>query len=76
MGIKTFRPKTHSLRFKTVIDYKQEITTEEPEYYLRVRNSHLQRPMERLTILITLDFLSIENPVCVSKGSSTQKDLL
>src|SRR3989475_8471375 len=29
MGIKTFRPKTHSLRFKTVIDYKQEITTEE-----------------------------------------------
>src|SRR5213080_5267549 len=30
MGIKTFRPKTHSLRFKTVIDYKQEITTDEP----------------------------------------------
>src|SRR5256885_11570008 len=30
MGIKTFRPKTHSLRFKTVIDYKQEITTAEP----------------------------------------------
>src|SRR5207302_3126004 len=30
MGIETFRPKTHSLRFKTVIDYKQEITTDEP----------------------------------------------
>src|ERR1041385_6526782 len=30
MAIKTFRPKTHSLRFKTVIDYKQEITTDEP----------------------------------------------
>ena len=30
MGIKTFRPKTHSLRFKTVIDYKQELTTDEP----------------------------------------------
>src|SRR5438552_15155476 len=30
MAIKTFRPKTHSLRFKTVIDYKQQITTDEP----------------------------------------------
>src|SRR5213593_3146573 len=30
MAIKTFRPKTASLRFKTVIDYKQEITTDEP----------------------------------------------
>ena len=30
MGIKTFRPKTHSLRFKTVLDYKQELTTDEP----------------------------------------------
>ena len=30
MGIKTFRPKTHSLRFKTVIDYKQDLTTDEP----------------------------------------------
>jgi large subunit ribosomal protein L2 len=30
MGMKTFRPTTHSLRFKTVIDYKQEITTDEP----------------------------------------------
>jgi len=30
MGIKTFRPKTHSLRFKTVLDYKQELTTDKP----------------------------------------------
>ena len=30
MAIKTFRPKTHSLRFKTVIDYKQELTTDQP----------------------------------------------
>jgi large subunit ribosomal protein L2 len=30
MAIKSFRPKTHSLRFKTVIDYKQDITTDEP----------------------------------------------
>jgi large subunit ribosomal protein L2 len=30
MAIKTFRPKTHSLRFKTVLDYKQELTTDEP----------------------------------------------
>jgi ribosomal protein L2 len=30
MAIKTFRPKTHSLRFKTVIDYKQDLTTDEP----------------------------------------------
>src|SRR5215475_9851315 len=30
MAIKTFRPKTHSLRFKTVIDYKQVLTTDEP----------------------------------------------
>src|SRR2546426_9793695 len=30
MGIKTFKPKTHSLRFKTVIDYKAEVTTDEP----------------------------------------------
>ncbi len=30
MGIKTFRPKTHSLRYKTVLDYKQELTTDEP----------------------------------------------
>src|SRR5437867_11977371 len=30
MGIKTFRPKTHSLRFKTVIDYKEDLTTDEP----------------------------------------------
>jgi large subunit ribosomal protein L2 len=30
MGIKTFRPKTHSLRFKTVLDYKLELTTDKP----------------------------------------------
>src|SRR5678815_1510308 len=30
MAIKSFRPKTHSLRFKTVLDYKQELTTDEP----------------------------------------------
>jgi large subunit ribosomal protein L2 len=30
MGIKTFRPKTHSLRFKTVLDYKQDLTTDTP----------------------------------------------
>jgi large subunit ribosomal protein L2 len=30
MGIKTFRPKTHSLRYKTVLDYKQELTTDQP----------------------------------------------
>src|SRR5215470_6906383 len=30
MGIKTFRPKTHSLRFKTVLDYSQELTTDQP----------------------------------------------
>src|SRR5205814_1886393 len=30
MAIKSFRPKTHSLRFKTVIDYKQDLTTDEP----------------------------------------------
>src|SRR5438067_10015122 len=30
MAIKTFRPTTHSLRFKTVIDYKQDLTTDEP----------------------------------------------
>src|SRR4029453_10398709 len=30
MAIKIFRPKTHSLRFKTVLDYKQELTTDEP----------------------------------------------
>ena len=30
MAIKTFRPKTHSLRFKTVIDYKQDLTTDQP----------------------------------------------
>ena len=30
MGIKTFRPTTHSLRFKTVIDYKQDPPTDEP----------------------------------------------
>src|SRR5437899_3587501 len=30
MAIKTFRPKTASLRFKTVIDYKQEIPTYAP----------------------------------------------
>ena len=30
MGIKSFRPTTHSLRFKTVIDYKSELTTDEP----------------------------------------------
>jgi len=30
MAIKTFRPKTHSLRFKTVLDYSQEITTDTP----------------------------------------------
>jgi large subunit ribosomal protein L2 len=30
MGIKTFRPKTHSLRYKTILDYKQELTTDQP----------------------------------------------
>ena len=30
MGIKSFRPKTPSLRYKTVIDYSQELTTDEP----------------------------------------------
>jgi large subunit ribosomal protein L2 len=30
MAIKSFRPITHSLRFKTVLDYKQELTTDEP----------------------------------------------
>jgi large subunit ribosomal protein L2 len=30
MGIKTFRPKTHSLRFKTVLEYKDELTTDQP----------------------------------------------
>ena len=30
MAIKSFRPTTHSLRFKTVLDYKQELTTDEP----------------------------------------------
>src|SRR5436305_14690640 len=29
MAITTFRPITHSLRFKTVIDYKQDLTTDE-----------------------------------------------
>src|SRR2546422_8903106 len=30
MGIKTFRPITPSLRFKPVIDYKEDLTTDEP----------------------------------------------
>jgi len=30
MGIKSFRPITHSLRYKTVLDYKQELTAEAP----------------------------------------------
>ena len=30
MGIKSFRPKTHSLRYKTVLDYKAELTTDQP----------------------------------------------
>jgi large subunit ribosomal protein L2 len=30
MGIKSFRPITHSLRYKTVLDYKEEITAEAP----------------------------------------------
>jgi len=30
MGIKTFRPTTPSLRFKTVVDYSLEITTDKP----------------------------------------------
>src|ERR1044071_6030600 len=30
MALKSFRPTTPSLRFKTVIDYKQELTTDEP----------------------------------------------
>jgi large subunit ribosomal protein L2 len=30
MAIKTFRPTTHSLRFKTVVDYDQELTTRTP----------------------------------------------
>jgi large subunit ribosomal protein L2 len=30
MAIKTFRPITHSLRFKTVVDYEQELTTQTP----------------------------------------------
>ncbi len=30
MGIKSFRPITHSLRFKTIVDYKNELTTDEP----------------------------------------------
>ncbi|HEX4998251.1 MAG TPA: 50S ribosomal protein L2 [Terriglobia bacterium] len=30
MAIKTFRPMTHSLRYKTVVDYQQELTTQNP----------------------------------------------
>jgi large subunit ribosomal protein L2 len=30
MGIKSFRPITHSLRYKTVLDYKEELTAEQP----------------------------------------------
>jgi large subunit ribosomal protein L2 len=30
MAIKTFRPMTHSLRFKTVVDYEQDLTTDRP----------------------------------------------
>jgi large subunit ribosomal protein L2 len=30
MGIKSFRPITHSLRYKTVIEYNKELTTDEP----------------------------------------------
>jgi large subunit ribosomal protein L2 len=30
MGIKSFRPITHSLRYKTVLDYKEELTAEAP----------------------------------------------
>ena len=30
MGIKSFRPTTHSLRYKTVLDYKEELTAEQP----------------------------------------------
>ena len=41
MAIKTFRPKTHSLRFKTVIDYKQEITTDEPHKPLLDRTNRI-----------------------------------
>ena len=41
MAIKTFRPKTHSLRFKTVIDYKQEITTDEPHKPLLDRKNRI-----------------------------------
>jgi len=49
MGIKTFRPKTHSLRYKTVLDYKQELTTDtpykpllEPKQRINGRNSYGQ----------------------------------
>jgi len=49
MGIKTFRPKTHSLRFKTVLDYKQDLTTDtpykplmEPKTRISGRNSYGQ----------------------------------
>jgi large subunit ribosomal protein L2 len=30
MAIKSFRPITHSLRYKTVLDYKEELTAEQP----------------------------------------------
>ena len=30
MAIKSFRPKTPSLRFKTVLDYKQELSPVDP----------------------------------------------
>src|ERR1043165_2561331 len=30
MGIKSFRPTTHSLRYKTVLDYKEELTSDAP----------------------------------------------
>jgi len=41
MAIKTFRPKTHSLRFKTVIDYKQDLTTDEPHKPLLDRKNRI-----------------------------------
>ena len=46
MAIKTFRPKTHSLRFKTVIDYKQDLTTDEPYKPLLESQESDQRPQQ------------------------------
>src|SRR5438552_6378403 len=41
MAIKTFRPKTASLRFKTVIDDKAKVTTDEPFKPLHDRKNRI-----------------------------------